>query len=85
MLFIQGGEDIDVPVDRTLDVAEEVGPGEDVEVVVIPGANHAMRILEDPSHNVEPVNGQEAPHADKYFMVMGEWLGRLGLHEPPSR
>ena len=79
MLFIQGGEDIDVPVERTLEVAEEADSGEDVEVVVIPGANHGMRILEDPSQNVEPLNDQVPSYSIKYFMVMGEWLGRLGL------
>lgn len=85
MLFIQGGEDIDIPVARTLEVAEEASPGKDVEVVVIPGANHGMRILEDPSQNVEPLNDQVPSYSIKYFMVMGEWLGRLRLHEPPSR
>jgi len=66
LLFLLGGEDFVIPVGMTIEIAEEIGERETVEMVVIPGADHGMQISETfkPSNSV------------KYFMVMGEWLGR---------
>jgi uncharacterized protein len=78
LLFLLGGEDIDVPVARTLDIAAGLRGRDDREIVVIPGASHLMRLETDPrdQFTLQPGDVSDAP---AYFLVMGEWLGRLGL------
>jgi len=78
LLFLLGGADIDVPVARTLEIAAGLRPRKDREIVVIPGASHLMRIEENPGDqfHLEPGDVSDAP---AYFLVMGEWLGRLQL------
>ncbi len=80
MLFVVGGEDFDFPVRRTLEIAAGL-PDDDREIVVIPGASHVMRIEEDPRDQFE-LSPEDASNAEAYFLVMGEWLGRLGLGSP---
>jgi hypothetical protein len=72
------GEDIDVSVARTLEITAGRRPREDREIVVTPGASHLMRIEENPGDQfqLEPGDVSDAP---VYFLVMGEWLGRLQL------
>lgn len=78
MLFMLGGEDFDIPVERTLEIAEALDDRDEREIVVIPGASHVMRIEEDPADQFE-LEESDASNSTKYFFVMGEWLGRLGL------
>lgn len=78
LLFLLGGEDLDVPVERTLAIADSIGEGENREVVVVPGASHLMRVEEDPRDQLE-LDGSAVSNAEAYFMLVGEWLGRLGL------
>ncbi len=75
VLFMLGGEDFDIPVPRTLEILDDLPEQSNVEVVVIPGADHVMVEIE------EPVVGEErkfTPNAPAYFLVMGHWLGQLG-------
>lgn len=77
LLFILGGEDIDIPVERTLEVIsgfEETGSR---DVVVIPGASHLMRIEDDPRDQFDLDPSDIGSNAAEYFMIMGEWLGGL--------
>lgn len=76
LLFLLGGEDADIPVARTLAVADSLGERPNRDVVVIPGATHLMRIEEDPADHLE-LGPSATPNAPAYFLVMGEWLGRL--------
>jgi uncharacterized protein len=74
LLFLLGGEDPDIPVAETLAIIERGEPRENLEVVVLPGADHILRVIE------EPVIGEEAnlarPVSDsvEYFTLLGRWL-----------
>lgn len=47
MLFIPGGKDMYITVQRTLEIAKEAGKPQGPEIVAIPGANHVMEIGRD--------------------------------------
>lgn len=80
LLFILGGEDIDIPVKRTLEIREGLDEPSHSELVVIPGANHSMRIGDDPSEEYDMEDSPFLANSEKYFMIMGEFIGRLNLH-----
>lgn len=81
MLFILGGEDMDIPVKRTLDIIEELDSNSQREIIVIPGANHLMRVGDDPSEEYNQEDGPILSNSNKYFMIMGAWVGSLNLHK----
>lgn len=68
LLFILGGADSQIPVDETMEIIDELPPDEGRKVVVVPGADHLLRIAEAD----EPVSDSSA-----YFLVMAHWLGTL--------
>ena len=77
MLFVLGGEDIDIPVARMMDIIDELEPVDNRHVIVIPGADHGMRIPRKPAEHPADDDPQPGSNAATYFFVMGEWLGRL--------
>lgn len=77
LLFILGGEDMDIPVARTLEIIEELPSRDETEVVVIPGANHVLRIGHDPLDQRDLSQDRLIANSDKLFMIMGRWLGEL--------
>lgn len=81
LLFILGGEDMDIPVKRTLEITVESGQHPKREIVVIPEANHLMRIGDDPNEDYDLEDGPILSNSDKYFLKMGEWIGRLNLNK----
>ncbi len=77
LLFVLGGEDVDIPVARTLEIIDGLEQADNRHVVVIPGANHGMRIPSKPAEHPDEDDPQPGSNAATYFFVMGEWLGRL--------
>lgn len=77
MLFILGGEDPAIPVSETLKILEGKPSPKNVEVVVIPGADHALRIREAVPRSEMDDTDDPAPEAAAYFLIMGEWLGQI--------
>lgn len=71
-LFMLGGADLNIPVQRTLDLIDEHNLEERVDVVVIPRADHVMRPFREPGERAgEPFNGAESP---EYFVHLAAWL-----------
>lgn len=84
LLFILGGHDWVIPVEETLALLDSVVPKGPREVYVIPSAEHGMRIEEKARFLTNEEVAERKPEdfnpdSVKYFMIMGDWLGRLGL------
>lgn len=78
LLLLLGGEDLDIPVRETLDIiARRGGDGDNRQVVVLPGADHLMRISDEPLIGEEANAERLVSESIEYFLVMGHWLGRL--------
>jgi len=73
LLYILGEQDIDIPVERTLEIIDGIESNKNREIVVVPEANHLMKGEQDDDEQLISTSA-------RYFMVMGEWLGRQGLH-----
>lgn len=72
-------EDIDIPVERTLEIAASLEERDGREVVLIPGADHIMKIRrQDPADSAPDPAEPIVSDSPTYFMVMGEWVGRRG-------
>lgn len=83
LLFILGGHDWVIPVQETLELLDTAEPNGPREVYVIPSAEHEMRIEEEARFLTEEEVAEREPKdfnpdSIKYFMIMGNWLGRMG-------
>ena len=76
LLFILGGEDFVIPVAESLEILDNLPGAEERTVVVIPGADHVLRISVEGETDAEL-----APDSKTYFLLMGHWLGSLGLDQ----
>jgi len=72
ILFMLGGEDFDIPVPETLDILDSLPEQENLELVVIPGADHLMVEINEPVIGEERKMVSDSP---AYFLAMGHWLG----------
>jgi uncharacterized protein len=72
LLFILGGNDYLISTEKTLQIIESMEPTkiQNAKTVVIPNAGHAMELNE----------GSTLSEAPEYFMIMGRWLGGLGIN-----
>jgi uncharacterized protein len=75
LLFLLGGEDLDIPVAETLTIIERGEPRENLEVVVLPGADHILRVVEEPIIGEEANLARPVSESVEYFTVLGRWLG----------
>ncbi len=73
-LLLLGTMDTVVPVQHTLDRLAVMPNSGTRDVVVIPDADHVLRIVDEPSVGGDP---EEAiPDSAVYFAVLGHWLGQ---------
>lgn len=75
LLFLLGGEDLDIPVAETLAIIERGEPRENLNVVVLPGADHILRIVDEPVIGEEANLARPVSESKEYFTVLGNWLG----------
>ncbi len=73
-LYILAGKDYVIPVKESLDILADLPSADNRKEVVIPDADHAMAVSEDHQMDADPTSD-----ANAYFLVMGHWLGSLGL------
>lgn len=77
MLFILGGEDPVIPVAETVAILDSGPVPDNVQVITIPDADHALRIRQPVPQSESDDDGDPAPDAATYFLAMGEWLGKI--------
>lgn len=82
LLYILGAEDVAIPVDRSLEILAELPPDEDRTVVVVPGADHVLRLGDGDDDDDEDDGEAVISDAPGYFLAIGHWLGALGLGDP---
>jgi pimeloyl-ACP methyl ester carboxylesterase len=80
-LMIYGGEDPVVPVAPSVERVKKLQASHpQLQLAVIPGADHGMQLGVSPRDLLDPAKGdEEHPNAPAYFATLAAWLEAIGV------